>query len=762
MSNLSYIVQSVMASYHLPSHRKSTRTLVACTSSKQFRFNTNMTSFDEYLDNGCPLGVDWDLQAARKLTVLDVRDWIPLGEARDPLLALCEECQTMNSKYYSAVNARLPPPFTSEELEAKWEELRPKLYEACGRKFEWLPRHIRRSEDEYLIGILPRTLKQQRKTELDARVLERRTKLWRMVLAQSSGPLDPTVFSTASTNSQDWTSKDLYILTPSGPSKHTIPLQQTHTSRFALPHHIADTVLHHTSSPESLLSQLNELFGTEVDLDADLGTWLKDGIAKSWDLGMLYGYLRPWWFLGLRFADVLERMKSREQAVAAEEPTIWDDGKLRGYINTAPRRVWDLYSNRVLPFHAVAPDSENDIFPSNVWAVSHVWVPETERHNVWTSVNGKEWPVPIPVDTTLDHIRIELLNMGAEYVFLDVLCLRQQGAPAMEEVRQKEWEVDVPVLRTIYRHDIYQTTIVYFNGVGLPFDISPAQLNSEFHWFNRAWTLQESPINWLPGGLTAELPGRSNGANFMEAMRISQGIVDPANAFMVSLIAAVQSRPGFAQKKPIDRAAAFAYLYAADTVPCYSEGTSAEELWRGALDSENGGPGLLDLLVRCPAVDELGWVPNWEDAMASCAAGRCPPQPAIPYDISEHLSFFPDDNQYYHDVFVLDQAHTLTPDDLRDRRIAIMPQDGSPFYINIFGNLSSGDELTLVGLAGMELWILGKNVSEANPDGRERRGFKKLAVGWMNDVRDRERFHELRDDLGRVQTVVYTESIPMK
>ncbi len=44
-----------------------------------------------------------------------------------------------------------------------------------------------------------------------------------------------------------------------------------------------------------------------------------------------------------------------------------------------------------------------------------------------TPINGHEWPVPMPSDADLDLIRIEMLNNGAEYVWLDVLCLRQKG-----------------------------------------------------------------------------------------------------------------------------------------------------------------------------------------------------------------------------------------------------------------------------------------------------------------------------------------------
>ncbi len=52
---------------------------------------------------------------------------------------------------------------------------------------------------------------------------------------------------------------------------------------------------------------------------------------------------------------------------------------------------------------------------------------EVDRQNVETPINGCEWPVPMPKGADLNHIRIEMLNIGAEYVWLDVLCLRQAG-----------------------------------------------------------------------------------------------------------------------------------------------------------------------------------------------------------------------------------------------------------------------------------------------------------------------------------------------
>ncbi|PBK65503.1 hypothetical protein ARMSODRAFT_961180 [Armillaria solidipes] len=54
--------------------------------------------------------------------------------------------------------------------------------------------------------------------------------------------------------------------------------------------------------------------------------------------------------------------------------------------------------------------------------ISHVWMDEKDRTTVWTPINRHEWPVPIPKDVHLNLIRIEMLNLGLEYTWLDILC----------------------------------------------------------------------------------------------------------------------------------------------------------------------------------------------------------------------------------------------------------------------------------------------------------------------------------------------------
>ncbi len=60
--------------------------------------------------------------------------------------------------------------------------------------------------------------------------------------------------------------------------------------------------------------------------------------------------------------------------------------------------------------------------------------------SIMTPINGNEWPVPMPKDGSLDLVRIEMLNIRAEYAWLDILCLRQEGGRA-EHLRTEEWKL---------------------------------------------------------------------------------------------------------------------------------------------------------------------------------------------------------------------------------------------------------------------------------------------------------------------------------
>ena len=107
---------------------------------------------------------------------------------------------------------------------------------------------------------------------------------------------------------------------------------------------------------------------------------------------------------------------------------------------------------------------------------------------VLTRINQYQWPVSLPKDISLDHLRPELLDLGAEYVWIDVVCLWQQSnIHGLERLRWEEWKLDVPTIGSIYRAATH--IVRYFNGLGVPFNNSG--WDDSRHWLQRAWTLQE-------------------------------------------------------------------------------------------------------------------------------------------------------------------------------------------------------------------------------------------------------------------------------
>ncbi len=110
--------------------------------------------------------------------------------------------------------------------------------------------------------------------------------------------------------------------------------------------------------------------------------------------------------------------------------------------------------------------------------------------------------MPLPKDANLDLIRIEMLNEGAEYAWLDVLCLRQVGGRG-EDLRAEEWKVDVPTIGRLYEMS-HGALVCYLSGLGRPFSLKEDDLESDRCWFRWAWTLQETRHRMIIGGDTGD------------------------------------------------------------------------------------------------------------------------------------------------------------------------------------------------------------------------------------------------------------------
>ncbi|KAH6915786.1 hypothetical protein BKA70DRAFT_470118 [Coprinopsis sp. MPI-PUGE-AT-0042] len=404
-----------------------------------------------------------------------------------------------------------------------------------------------------------------------------------------------------------------------------IPLQIKHTStRPLLTEEEADTPCSSFDGLEGLLGKLNQIFGTEQALSTGTGDdkgGLRDAIQmcidRQWDFGTAYGYLRTRWHDRDRLIKArMDRLKNRDielRAAAIDHTT----GRIT-QPRLPPRRVWDLYSNRVLPEWAIGPQPP--------WAISHSWMSPELRHNVWTTINGKEWPVPIPKDTTLARIRVELINLGAQYAWLDVLCLRQQGPAENEGTRLEEWKLDVPTIGNVYQQN--QQIVHYFSGLGRPLVVG--DLDSDRHWLNRAWTLQEISMNGFKAGVHSgsreithpelnekgEYPNPQVG-RFHEAFGKLYTLAQDLDS-VFDILRVMRKRAAMGE---LDKIAGLGYLLRCKSLPQYDTTKTSNQAFSSMLEvisSRYRG----DLFFRFPhAGTDLDtgrlWAPSWDQILAA-------------------------------------------------------------------------------------------------------------------------------------------------
>ncbi len=339
-------------------------------------------------------------------------------------------------------------------------------------------------------------------------------------------------------------------------------------------------------------------------------------VAENYDLGTAYAYLRP----HSHNFDIDRDITKAHQSVKKMRRDLVEQREIG--VDASPRRVWDLHANRVVPYWVA-----NEL----PLPISHAWVADQDLKREMMPINGYEWPVPIPKDVDLDLIRIEMLNLGAEYVWLDVLYLRQEGQgvdprgnPSQEEwdrreaLRKEEWKVDVPAIGWLYTWT--NRVVCYLSGLGLPLSFKTASdFEDDRCWFNRAWTLQETPRNPLVAGktcddgiiderfMTEEMQWRFN--EQLESLR--QMMRGEPSLFMV--LSQMQKRKS---TKPVDKVAALVYLFHSQHIPIYDAGQSEEDAWTELMNDMSGWF-RAEFFFLYP---KLGngikfWRPSWQQAM---------------------------------------------------------------------------------------------------------------------------------------------------
>ena len=196
--------------------------------------------------------------------------------------------------------------------------------------------------------------------------------------------------------------------------------------------------------------------------------------------------------------------------------------------NMFPRRIWDICANTVIPATWFCGPRcpltrKTLVAPLGVKPVLHAKVADEDLTFTMTEANQKLWPIRLPRGVLLEDVRQEMIRLGVRYAWLDILCLRQQGHPALakglappvsEEIMEKlqqrrleEWKVDVPLIGAIYTNPDTDSlygggpTVIFMSGLGRPSRVE--ECASEQQWL-RAWELQETPV--LSRSLIAGLP----------------------------------------------------------------------------------------------------------------------------------------------------------------------------------------------------------------------------------------------------------------
>ncbi|PBK67018.1 hypothetical protein ARMSODRAFT_1020982 [Armillaria solidipes] len=398
-------------------------------------------------------------------------------------------------------------------------------------------------------------------------------------------------------------------------SSIAVPLQRIYIGQKpVISASLADTLCA-TFGVRQLLDKLNTTLGTSYTLDTpSLSSFLLECTTNNYDFGTAYCSFRDVWYTD-DWSTIREELRKRGEEDQRERREALD-GNCIVHPHTSPRRVWDLYSNRVVPTWDTSPSKE-------LAPISHAWVHEKDRKDVWTRINGYEWPVPIPKDTNLDLIRIEMLNLGAEYVWLDVLCLKQKGG-RRDDLREKEWELDVPTIGCVY----YNTDRVYcyLSGLGRPLALKEGDLESDQCWFNRAWTLQEVGKKRIICGQTLDGPMQAKGdkdriyeteilTRFYQKLRDASAVLQYQEADVFRALVGMQHRKS---TKEVDKVMGLAFLLKASTIPAYSESQNLETAWTALVNTTSKRTRAV-LFFHYPEPGNRGtkWRPSWDQVMTT-------------------------------------------------------------------------------------------------------------------------------------------------
>ncbi|PBK70018.1 hypothetical protein ARMSODRAFT_974520 [Armillaria solidipes] len=496
-----------------------------------------------------------------------------------------------------------------------------------------------------------------------------------------------------------------------------VPLQRSYTGRIPIiPSSLADTSCATLGIP-GLLDLFNTTLGTSRTLNIpSLSSVLENCIKNNHDFGTAYGRLRAV-LSTAKYGTIRNILRKREADDRKMRQKALVGGRIvQPYLQ--PRRVWDLCANRVVPWwnsgaflRCFQLESSMPMIrtESNVRPISHAWMDANGRVDVQTPINGYEWPVPIPKDVNLDLIRIELLNLGVEYTWLDVLCLRQKDG-MREDLREEEWKLDVPTIGAVYGGN---KVVIYLNGLGRPLALKEGDLENDRSWFRRAWTLQEVGKRRFIAGDMPDGP--------LHTRPIEPGV-----------------------KQSCGQSCGIGITSAVHEIPAYHESESLEDAWTALVDVMSvGNRGELFFWYPEPGDAHHKWRPSWDQIMSK----------ALPANEISNMDVDRDDetdNDWYEGPCVgkgFVRGLTVRGGEKVDRcgELMVKDADGIEHIFNIIahhGHPIPEDTYTLLGMESIDsvaapnplhyyppvrtqYWVIGRRLSDEK--------FEKVSVFEMAD-----------------------------
>ncbi|KAK0477509.1 hypothetical protein EDD18DRAFT_1469290 [Armillaria luteobubalina] len=317
-------------------------------------------------------------------------------------------------------------------------------------------------------------------------------------------------------------------------------------------------------------------------------------IAEKCDLGTAYAHL---WYHPSDI-DIAKHVTEARKFDDQMRRDLLEKKEIGEY--APPRRIWDLRANRVVPSWVVKNFK-------GVWAISHAWVAD-------------------------EDLKIEMLNFRAKYVWLDVLCLRQKGQGEdprgntsqeewnrREALRKEEWKVDLPIIGWVY-HSARQVAC-YLGGLGLPMCFKDQHaFEDERCWFNRAWTLQETPHDVVIAGRTRRYSGltmsRSPPRARMQWMLIGRlnnvRYGQQAMTWGEQILHFLQEMKRRKSSSPVDKVAGLVFLLQLKRLPVYDAGQSEEDAWTELMDVAHDKLRAIFLFWYPKPNGNGSWRPSWE------------------------------------------------------------------------------------------------------------------------------------------------------